>query len=176
MSIPKEVSVKTVALLLLAGILSLPLIGETQQALKPPAILQSFLMTVAEDGKEQTDWFELWEVSGEFNGAKPFCSIQVASFSADAVTRVNLWNHTSQRVTEIRPNVFKVEMNGRVNPSGGLEVIVEFNRDRTRIVEMNGSMRSGSRGQSAVVFHVDRKSETRRLPPLRNPSWSLENR
>ena len=167
---------KTVALLLLAA-WAVPLMSQSQRSSPQPApILQSFLMTVAEDGKEQADWFELWEVSSAFSGAKPSCSIQVASFVASDVTRVNLWSHTSQRVSEVRPNIFKVEMNGRLNPLGGLEVIVEFNRDRTRIVEMNGSMRSGSRGQSVVVFRVDRKSESRRLPALRNPSWPPENR
>src|SRR5205809_7525118 len=112
---------KNVALLLLA-ILSMPLISEGQQSAKSAAILQSFLMSVAEDGKEQTDWFELWEVSGTFTGARRSCSIQVASFLGNDVARVNLWNHVSHRVTEIRPNIFKVELNGRLNPFGGLEV------------------------------------------------------
>jgi hypothetical protein len=67
-------------------------------------------------------------------------------------------------------------MNGRLNPFSGLEVIVEVNKNRTRIIEMTASMRSGSRGQSVVTFRIDRSNETRKLPPLRNPSWSLENR
>ena len=167
---------KSVALILLIGVWPALLIAEAQQSSKPAPILQSFVMTVAEDGKELTDQFELWEVSGEFSGGTSSCSIRVASFIAKGVTHVFLWNHTAQRVTEIRPGIFKLEMGGRLNEFSGLEVVVEFNQDRTRIVEMSASMRSGTRGQSIVVFRVDRKSETRRLPPLRNPSWLLENR
>ena len=167
----EEVRVKTVAVMLVLAFSPL-----SQQSSKPTSIFQSFVMTVSEDGKEQADWFELWEISGEFGGRTPTCSIRVASFTAQDVTRVNLWSHTAQRVTEIRPGIFRVEMNGRLNPFSGLEVIVELNRDRTRVIEMTASMRSGSRGQSVVTFRIGRNNETRKLPPLRNPSWSLENR
>ena len=146
----------------------------SRQQVKPAPIFQSFLMNVAEDGKEQNDWFELGEISCEFARPKPTCPLRVASFIASDVTRVNLWSHTAHRVTEIRPNVFKVEMNGRLNPSAGLEIIVEFDSGRTRIVEITGSMRSGSRNQSTVTFRVDRRRESRSLPPLRNPSGRLK--
>ncbi|HEY2930772.1 MAG TPA: hypothetical protein VGK99_03430 [Acidobacteriota bacterium] len=94
---------KTVAVMLILAVSPLLLIGESQQSSKPTSILQSFVMTVSEDGKEQADWFELWELSGEFGGRMPTCSIQVASFTAQDVTRVYLWSHTAQRVTEVRP-------------------------------------------------------------------------
>jgi len=81
----------------------------SRQQVKPAPIFQSFLMNVAEDGKEQNDWFELGEISCEFARPKPTCPLRVASFIASDVTRVNLWSHTALRVTEIRPNVFKLK-------------------------------------------------------------------
>ncbi len=167
---------KTMGSMLALTFSPLLLIGSNQQAPKPASIFQSFVMTVSEDGKEQADWFELWELTGEFGSRTPTCSIQVASFVLDDETRVHLWSHKAQRVTEARPGIFRVEMSGRLNPSSDVEVIIEINEDRTRVIEMSASMRSGSRGQSVVTFRVDRNNETRKLPPLRNPSWSLEKK
>ena len=144
------------------------------QSQQPEPLFQSFLMTVAEDGKEIRDHFEIWEVSGDFSGSRPSCLIQAASFIVSDESRVNIWSHEAQRITHVRPGIFKVEMTGRLNPFSGLEVVIEFSKSRQRITNISGSMRSGTRGQSVRVFHVDRKNENRPLPPLRNPSWLLE--
>jgi hypothetical protein len=154
--------------------ISLHLFAESPQSTKPTSIFQSFVMNVTEDGKDQSDWFELWEVSGEFVGRTTSCSIRVASFTVTDKTHVHLWNHLSQRVTEVRPGIFRVEMNGRLNAFSDLDVVVELNPDRTRVIEMSGSMRSGSRGQSVLTFRIDRNNQTRKLLPLYNPSWLLE--
>ena len=170
---------KAILILVVLLLSSLDLVSgqdKSQQARHPGPVFQSFFMNVAEDSRETPDNFELWEVVGDFGGSKSSCSIQVASFLLQDSTRVYPWNHEAQRITEIRPGIFKVELNGRMNSFSGLEVIIEFNKDRSQILDVNGSMRSGTKGQSVRVFQVDRKTETRRLPPLRNPSWLLEKK
>jgi hypothetical protein len=118
----------------------------------------SFLMTVAEDGENTLDNFEIWEVSGNFQGHGRSCSIQAASFIVSDATRVYLWNHGAKTITEVRPGIYRIEMNGRLSSFSGLEVVIEFSRDGSRIVDISGSMRSGTKGQSVRVFHVDRKT------------------
>jgi len=133
-------------------------------------------MNVADDGRKSKDHFEIWEVVVDFSSSKLSCTIQVASFLVSDSTRVYLWKHESQSIEEVRPGIFKVLLSGRLNPFSGLEVVVELNKGRSHIVNVSGSMRSGTRGQSVLVFQVDRETETRRLPPLRNPSWLLESK
>jgi hypothetical protein len=168
---------KRILILVVALLLPFSLVtgqSSVQQRRNPGPVFQSLLMNVAEDGKETSDNFEIWEVGGHLGGPKSSCSIRVASFLLEHSTRVYLWNHEAERITEVRPGIFKVELNGRMSSFSGLEVIIEFNKDRSEIINLSGSMRSGTGGQSVRVFHVDRKTETRRLPPLRNPSWALK--
>jgi len=143
---------------------------------RPGPFFQSFLMRVTEDGKEINDWFEIWEVSGDFSTDKTSCSIQAAAFTLSEETRVNIWSHRARAVVEFLPRRFRIDMNGRLNPASELQVVIEFGAGHSRIVNISGTMRSGTKGQSVLAFHVDRKSENRRVPPLRNPSWNLEEK
>jgi len=144
-------------------------VQESAQRLESRA--EPFMMTVAEDGHVTPDSFEIWDVSCTLRKAQPSCLILAASFVTDDETAVFLWQHVSRKVIEVRRGIFRVEMNGRLNPFSGLDVVIEMSSDRSRIANISGSMRSGSKGQSVVVFQVDRKSVNRRLPPLRNHSW-----
>ena len=129
------------------------------------------MMTVAEDGHVTLDNFEIWDVSCTLRKPQPSCSILAASFITSDETRVFLWQHVARKVIEVEPRIFRVEMNGRLNPFSGLDVVIEMSSDGSSIANVSGSMRSGSKGQSVSVFQVDRKSVNRRLPPLRNFSW-----
>jgi hypothetical protein len=82
----------------------------------PEGFAQSFMMTVAEDGKETTDNFEIWDVSCSFKGRQPACSILAASFITSDETRVYLWQHVVTKALEVQPGIFRIEMNGRMNP------------------------------------------------------------
>lgn len=139
-----------------------------------PAVAESFLMTVAEDGKNIPDNFEVWEISCDLG--EQSCSIKVASFLVSDLTRVYLWNHEAKTITEVRPGIYGIEMNGRSSSFSGLEVVIEISGDGSRILDVSGSMRIGVKGQSVRVFHVDRKTQSKRIPPLNNPSWLRETK
>lgn len=135
---------------------------------------QSFMMSEIEDGKLIKDQFEIWTVTANLRGNDPHCVIQVTDFLFDEnETHAFNWLHTSKKITEILPGIFKIELNGRLNPFSGLEVVIEISSDTAKIVDMSGNMRVGSKGQSVLVFQIDRDNKNRRIPPIYNPSWSV---
>lgn len=136
-------------------------------------INQSFMMSEIEDGRLIKDSFEIWTVAANLRGNDPHCVIQVTSFLvAENEALVFNWLHTSKKITEILPGIFKIELNGRLNPFSGLEVVIEISGDTAKIADMSGNMRIGSKGQSVGVFQIDRDNKNRRIPPIYNPSWS----
>jgi hypothetical protein len=147
-----------------------------ERSVRPSSFEQRFMMQEVEDGEQSKDSFEIWTVSGDFsrtNGST--CKIQATSLtSTDEETHIFNWLHEGRTITEILPGIFKMGMNGRLNPFSGLEVVIEFSQDRTRIVDLSGSMRAGTRGQSVVVFQVDRDSRNRKIPPVYNPSRKVK--
>lgn len=147
------------------------LIGQ-DRSVRPGRFGQSFMMQESQDGERVKHGFEMWTVSGEFSAARdPRCTIQVTSLHwLDEQTHIFNWLHESSKITEIRHGIFKVETNGRLNPFSGLEVVIEFSSDRTQILDVSGSMRAGTKGQSVSIFHVDRDSWNRKVPPVYNPS------
>lgn len=131
-----------------------------------PPLEQSFMMREIQDGVESADLFEVWQVSFNPKGDLAV-QVQVASFvELGDETRVYLWLHTSTRVVEVRPGIFKAECNGRLNPFAGLDLVFEV-RDG-RIVDLSGSTRAGTRGQAVVAYKIDRKTARERLE-LANP-------
>lgn len=133
---------------------------------------QSFMMREIEDGRLVKDLFEIWTVTANLRGNNPHCVIQVTSFVVVGnMTHVFNWLHTSKKITEILPGIFKIELNGRLNPFSGLEVVIEISSDTAKITDMSGNMRVGSKGQSIGVFQIDRDNKNRRIPPIYNPSW-----
>ena len=135
---------------------------------KPGPFFQSFLMNIAEDGRTTPDTFELWQITGELSGPLPTCSLDVVNFSVGDFTDVHVFPHVARSVTEVFPGVYRIELEGRANL---LEMVIEFSNDGSQIVNISGSMRVGTRLQSVRVFQVDRASESRILPRLRNPSY-----
>ena len=141
---------------------------------KPATLDQSFMMDEVQDGKKIDDGFELWNVVGRFDKANRLseCRIKVVSLLwSENQTHAFVWVHGSQKITDVMPDTYKVEMNGRLNPFSGLDIVIEFNPDRTKIINISGSMRAGTKGQSISVFQINRNSRNRKVPPVYNPSW-----
>ena len=143
-------------------------------------------MEERQDGKKSESSFELWELrcslpqtaaSPTGQHTAPFCRLFAVSIAwsekpatTDATSHLFSWLHESSRVTEVQPGIYRVEMNGRLSPCSGLDLIVKLNSTRSRIVDLSGSMRAGTQCQSVSEFRPDRQSESRRIPPIWNPS------
>jgi hypothetical protein len=135
-------------------------------------VRKAFIMTVAEDGKVFSNLFEVWDTfctlrpSPTLGNAK--CSITAVSLPA-----VSTWRHDSQSVLEVRPGVFRVEMNGRLSDCSGLSVIIRFDKELVTVDSMEGDMRAGTQCQSRRTFSLDTTAPTRAVPPLWNPAYRL---
>lgn len=132
----------------------------------------SFLMTEFEDGKQTEDLFEIWTIKANLSSTNPAIQIQAASFVSHAgETRVFPWLHESTQVSQVSPGIYKAELNGRLNPFSGLEVVLELSPGGRKIQTISGSMRAGTRGQSVSVFKPDLKTPNKKIQ-LVNPSYS----
>lgn len=147
---------------------------------KPGPFAQSFLMTVSEDGKEVPNLFEKWDLFGNFTPGASECELRVASFSevpeifgGGKRTTVDVWSHSAREISEFRPGVYRVEMNGRLNPASGLQLIIGFDGEGTRVISLIGTMRAGRKGEAGLTFSINRKTAMRNLAPIRNPSLNL---
>ncbi len=109
------------------------------------------------DSKETPDNFEIWEVWGDLSGSQPSCFVQVASFIVSDVSRIYLWNHEAERISGVRPGIYKVEMSGRGSPFSGLEVDIELSNDRDPTLK---ALKSLSAGQPLAGCSVNRPAGT----------------
>ncbi len=136
------------------------------------SIESSFLMTESQDGRQTEDLFEVWSVRANLESPNPTVQIQAASFvTYKGETSLFTWLHESSSVAQVKPDVYKIELNGRLNPFSGLEVVLELSPDRKKIQTISGSMRAGTRGQSVAVFKPDHQTQNKKLL-LTNPSYS----
>jgi hypothetical protein len=139
-----------------------------------------------QDGKKIESSCELWELTCSLphtaafpkgQHTVPFCRLLAVSIgwseepaTTDTTSHLFSWLHESSRVTEVQPGIYRVEMNGRLSPCSGLDLIVKLNSTRSKIVDLTGSMRAGTQCESMSEFRPDRQSESRRIPPIWNPS------
>lgn len=124
-----------------------------------------------EDGKKLADSFEFWELSCAIPLSGASCQLQVASFTRlDHETHLFQWLHRSNRIRNVGPNLYRVSMNGRLSPCSGLELVVTTNPEQSKILNVHGSMQSGTQCQSLAEFKPDFRNPQRKLS-LRNPFY-----
>ena len=138
-------------------------------------VVKAFVMMEAEDGKSANDSFEVWDTNCSLRPSRraehPRCSITAVSFvENEGRTFVYTWRHDSSAVREIRPGVFRIEMNGRLNQCSGLVVIMRLGGGGDTAESLEGDLRSGTQCQSRRTFTLDTASLARRISPIWNPA------
>jgi hypothetical protein len=143
-------------------------------ASEPLRIVQSFVMNVAENGKPQTDYFEVWDTTCVLRSevpARPSCAINSVSLvENERRTHVHTWRHDADAISEVAPGVFRVEMNGRSSDCSGLQVIVRVD-GAGRVSSIEGEIRVGSQCQSRRTMSLDTASPTRAIAPIWNSAF-----
>jgi hypothetical protein len=150
--------------------------GPSSAANEPVAVVGAFVMTEAEDGKQSSDSFEVWDIlcylKEPFPAGRRSCSITAVSFvQSSGETRLFTWRHDSTDVREVASGVFRAQLNGRLSDCSGLDVVIRLDAAvPTGVEAIEGDMRSGSRCQSRRRFTLDTTSRSRAIAPLRNSS------
>jgi hypothetical protein len=135
-----------------------------------------FVMNPSEDGKPLGTAFEVWDTVCMLRKSptveKPSCSITAVSLvEMLGKTHVYTWRHDSTAVIEVRPSVFRVELNGRESTCSGLEVFVTLDAKTGALRDMTGSLRAGTKCQSVDAYGLDTKAASRPVAPVWNPTY-----
>lgn len=124
-----------------------------------------------EDGKQQ-DIFEFWELTCELPLTARGCRLEATSFaSLSGETHVFQWHHESTSIEQLQPTLLKMKMSSRLSSCSGLDLIMDTDQSQSQILDVRGTMQSGTRCQSSVQLKSDFKNRVRRLPPIWNPLY-----
>ena len=141
---------------------------------------QLFMMEAFANGKKVEHSFEIWELSGVFlptdKRIRPYCQLKVVTLSwLNNTSHLFSWIHKSITVTARGYGVYVVDMTGRMDPSARLEIFVRFDKNHSKVIDLTGSVLAvGPKEQTKYEFKIDRKSFSRTIPPVGNPSWQLK--
>lgn len=122
-----------------------------------------------EDGKLQ-DIVEFWELTCKLPLTATGCRLEATSFaSLSGEAHLFQWHHESTNIEQIQPTLFKIKMTGRLSPCSGLDLVVDTDQSQSQILDVRGTMQSGTRCQSTVQLKPDFKNSVRKVPPIWNP-------